>query len=132
MECTPSAAELSLQSLMGSMSGKKKGKIEKIAAAVFKLMLASYLVKSYYMTLTFLVFHFSVTKLGKNEMKLLKNWKNFRKVRKRFSAVIITWFGDCVNVAVDCRYTDQIIKRPKKSPLKKKCPGFIVILTEMK
>lgn len=39
----------------------------------------------WYKLSVFIFSHFSVTKLGKSEMKLLENWRNFRKVRKHFS-----------------------------------------------
>lgn len=59
----------------------------KHTGAVCKFAFAPHLVtaKVYCVNVTFLsLSHFSVTKLGKNEMKLLKNWKNFRKVCKHF------------------------------------------------
>lgn len=59
----------------------------KSTSVVCKFAFAPHLVtaKFYCVNLMFLsLFHFSVTKLGKNEMKLLKNWKNFRKVCKHF------------------------------------------------
>jgi hypothetical protein len=67
-----------------------------------------------------------VTKLGKNEMKLLKNWKSFRKVCKHFSGITINiTFGVMLILGL---VADALIiqSRTQKLPsyLFKKCPGI--------
>ena len=87
-----SALKSGLHSMAASVAPAPKrccvqGGLRKSTGAVCKFAFAPHLVtaKFYCVNLTFLsLSHFSVTKLGKNEMKLLKNWKNFRKVCKHF------------------------------------------------
>lgn len=87
------AAERILQPLRGIVSERER----KSVAAVSLFLLLALSTLRFTMSLTSLsLFHFSVTRLGKNEMKLLRNWKSFRKVCKHFGGVIITWlWGVC-------------------------------------
>lgn len=87
---------------------------------------------------TLVVFsHFSATKSGKNETKLLGNWRNLRKVRKHFSGVVTARGaarGDHVHRRVPV-FSYWRLGHPRKQELSSRlplwCPGITVNFEKM-